>query len=179
LFSARIDDDIELRLLELRHAEALFALVDENRERLRPWFPWLEEAKTPKDSESFIRGGLEQFAKNDGFQAGIWFGGELAGVVGLHYLDPRARRTEIGYWLGKAYEGKGIMTRTCRFLCAYLFGELALNRVEIRCAVPNRRSRAIPERLGFTQEGILRAVAQGVSGYEDQVVYGILAREWT
>ncbi len=178
MFSARVDDDLELRLLELRHAKALFSLVDENREHLRPWFPWLDSTKSPGDSEGFIRSGLEQFARSDGFQAGIWYRGELAGAVGLHYLDWQVRRTEIGYWLGKAFEGKGIMTRTCRFLCDYLFGELKLNRVEIRCAMHNRRSRAIAERLGFTQEGILRSVMKNVGGYEDHVVYGMLASEW-
>jgi ribosomal-protein-serine acetyltransferase len=60
----------------------------------------------------------------------------------------------------------------------YAFRELGLNRVEIQVATDNMRSRAIPERLGFTQEGILRDDVWLRDRFVDHVVYGMLAREW-
>jgi len=70
------------------------------------------------------------------------------------------------------------MTRTVYGACRYFFDALGLNRVEIRCDPANTRSRAIPERLGFTQEGVLRQVGTLSHGYYDHVVYGLLAHEW-
>ena len=69
------------------------------------------------------------------------------------------------------------MTRGCRALIAHGFTELDLHRVEIRCAVDNLKSRAIPERLGFRREGQLREVEWLYDHFVDHVVYGLLAGE--
>ena len=53
-----------------------------------------------------------------------------------------------------------------------------MNRVEIRCATENVRSRAVPERLGFKLEGILRQSIWRHKRYYDLAMYGILAEEW-
>ncbi len=179
MFSLKVDDEIELGLFEERHAQTLFTLTDQNREYLREWLAWVDFTRSSEDSKGFIKITMKQVAENNGFQAGIWYKGELAGCIGYHYLEWSTRRTEIGYWLGQAYTGHGIMTRTARKLTEYAFGELGLNRVEIRCAPGNRKSRAIPERLGFTQEGTLRQVGLVHDRLlEDLVVYGMLAAEW-
>lgn len=65
-----------------------------------------------------------------------------------------------------------------RAVVDYAFGRLGLHRVEIRCAADNHRSRAIPERLGFTQEGVLRESGYLNGRFVDMVVYGVLASEW-
>ena len=70
------------------------------------------------------------------------------------------------------------MTRACRVLIDVAFGELGLHRVVIRAGVDNPRSRAIPERLGFTEERIAREEGRGSGGFYDLVVYGLLDREW-
>jgi ribosomal-protein-serine acetyltransferase len=61
----------------------------------------------------------------------------------------------------------------------YAFDQYHLNKVEILCATGNTRSRAIPERLGFTQEGIIRQGERFHDHYNDLVVYGMLASEWS
>lgn len=179
MFSLRVDDEISLGLLEERHAQALFDLTDRNRDFIRVWLPWVDFTKSPEDSKGFIKITRKQFADNDGFQTGIFYKGELAGMIGYHYFDWPTRRTEIGYWLGQEYNGHGIMTRATRKLSEYAFGELGLNRVEIRCASGNLKSRAIPERLGFTNEGTLRQVGFVQDNtLSDMVIYGMLAAEW-
>jgi ribosomal-protein-serine acetyltransferase len=178
MFSYRLTDDAELRLLEMYHAGELFDLTDRNRHYLRQWLPWLDSTQTVDDTRNFIKDTLQQFADNEGFQAGIWYKGALAGVVGHHKIDWFNRQVEIGYWLGAEFQGKGLMTSACRALVDHAFKELRLNRVQIRCAVANTRSCAIPERLGFTREGV---IAQGewlYDHYVDLVVYGMLASEW-
>jgi hypothetical protein len=63
-------------------------------------------------------------------------------------------------------------------LVDHAFGVWKLNRVEIRAGVENKRSRAIPERLGFTQEGVLRQAERVGDRFVDHVMYSILADEW-
>ena len=101
-----------------------------------------------------------------------------AGVAGYHGIDRVNRATAIGYWVAARHEGKGVVTATVRALVDQAFGEWGLDRVTIEAAVENRRSRAIPERLGFTQEGVLRD-SQLVGGrYHDGALYALLAPEW-
>lgn len=178
MFEAEVEKGLVLRLLEPRHAPELFDLIDRNREHLGYWFPWVEQTKTVEDPETFIRESLERFANDDGFQLGIWLNGNLVGVTGLQYIVRQFCTTEVYYWLGAEFEGRGVMTKACRYLCDYLFAELNLNRVEIRCPETNAKSRAIPERLGFTQEGKLRQMGYTREGLVDYLVYGLLADEW-
>ncbi len=70
------------------------------------------------------------------------------------------------------------MTAACRKLIDYAFDELKMNRVEIRCAAANARSRAVPERLGFQQDGILRQSEWLHDAFVDLVVYSTLTGEW-
>jgi ribosomal-protein-serine acetyltransferase len=178
MFSAPVRDGFELRLLEERHAPALFKVVERERAHLREWLPWVDATKSEEDSLSFIRSVLEQFVTNHGFAAGVWNGERLAGTVGLHRIDWLNRRVEIGYWLAREFQGRGVMTDACRAVVTHVFGELDLNRVEIRCATGNTKSSAIPRRLGFTLDGTLRD-AQFVNGrHHDLLVFGMLKRDW-
>jgi ribosomal-protein-serine acetyltransferase len=173
-----LGDGVELRLLEERDAAALFALIDANRARLREWLPWVDNEQSPETTRRFLRSAQRQLDDNRGGQYAIVEHGQLAGVVGQHPIDWANRAVNVGYWLGAAYEGRGLMTRACRALVTYAFREQRLHRVEIRAAPANRRSRAIPERLGFRQEGVLRDAEWLYDHHVDLVVYGMLADEW-
>lgn len=178
MFTIAAGENLKLGLLEERHAERVFALTDANRARLRQWLPWLDYTQTSEDSRIFIRKSLHQFANNDGFQAGIWYKGELAGMISYQFLDWSDRKTEIGYWLGAEFEGKGLMTQACRTMVDYAFTELGLTRIIILAATENVRSRAVPERLGFTQEGVLRQAEWLYDHFVDLAQYSMLADEW-
>jgi ribosomal-protein-serine acetyltransferase len=178
MFKYIIDEDIELRLLKINDAEELFQLVDLCREHLRKWLPWIDATKSSDDTKVFIKSTMKQFAANNGFQAGIWYKGQVAGVIGYHGMDFSHKSTSIGYWLSEKYVGKGIMTKACKALVDYALIDLGLNRVEIRCAENNHKSRAIPERLGFTNEGMIREAEWLYDHYVSHYVYGMLAKEW-
>jgi ribosomal-protein-serine acetyltransferase len=179
MFATPLREDFELRLLEEHHAFELFASVERNRDHLRQWLPWVDVTRSEDDGIAFIRSTLEMFAAHDGFTAGIWHRDRVAGVIGTHRIDWRNRRVELGYWLAREFEGRGIITDACRMAITHLFREMDLNRVEIRCADGNAKSSAIPRRLGFKLEGTLRD-AQLVNGrYHDLLVFGMLKSEWT
>ncbi len=177
-FSHRINEKLELRLFDQRDAAALFRLVEHNRDYLAEWLPWAEHTASEADAASFIQNALEQHARNEGFHAGIWHRGELAGAVGIHRIDWPNLSTSIGYWVDRGHQGQGLVTAACRAVLSYLFDCLGLDRVEIRCAAGNKRSCAVPERLGFVREGVLRH-GQRIRGRPvDLHIYSMLREEW-
>lgn len=121
---------------------------------------------------------LKEDADGNGFQCGIWYEGTLVGVIGLHEINHMHRKTSLGYYLDKQFECHGIMTQAVEALIKYCFEELDLNRIEISAAVNNEKSRAIPERLGFTREGMLRdnELLNGI--YSSSYIYSLLKSEY-
>jgi len=178
MFSFRIDEHLEMQLLEDRHADELFALVINNRAHARQWLPWVDDTKTVDDTKAFIRRTLERFARQDGFQCVILEDGKIVGGIGHLYVNWLAKKTEVGYWLAESAQGRGIMTRAVIVMMEHAFNVYGLNRLEIHCATGNARSRAIPERLGFKLDGTLREAGYLYDRFVDHVVYSVLAREW-
>ncbi len=178
MFKYVIDDDLELKLLDTFHIEEQFALTQRNRSYLKEWLPWVDGIKSFEDVRRFIELTKQQFVSNNGFQSGIWYKGRLAGIIGYHNINWSNKSTSIGYWLGEEFQGKGIMVRACKVFVDYAMKELNLNRVEIRCAEGNSKSRHIPEKLGFKNEGTARNVEWLYDHYVSHVIYGILKDEW-
>jgi ribosomal-protein-serine acetyltransferase len=174
----RISDDLELRLLQLADAEELFALTDANRSYLRQWLPWLDLITQVEDTRDFIAKTLKQFADHECLVTAIRNGGNIVGLVGFNRIEQQDRVGYIGYWLAESACGKGIMTKACRSLIDYGFATLNLNRIVITCATENHRSRAIPLRIGFTHEGVIRDAEWLYSQFGDHDIYALLAKDW-
>lgn len=174
----RVTPEISLRSWKNENASDLFTLVKSNRLELARWLPWVPSIREESGSLRFIQRAIEETASDSGLELGIFYQDILVGCIGLHELNRAHQKTSIGYWLSASHQGKGIMTAAVRALVDYVFSTLQFNRVEIRAASGNQKSRAIAERLGFTQEGVLRE-AECVQGtFLDSVVYSVLVREW-
>jgi len=173
-----IDADTALRILRESDAAELFALTEANRAYLRRWLPWLDVVTAEKDTRAYLATVVAQRESGRGATFGILRAGALAGVVGFHRIDRVHRSGDIGYWLAEAHQGQGVMTECCRFVVRYGFQTLDLNRIQIAAATLNLRSRAIPERLGFTQEGVLRANENLYGTFVDHALYSLLQSEF-
>ncbi len=173
----QISDTTQLRPLRRSDAEELHGLIAVNRARLTPWLAWAAQ-QTAEDTLQFLSEAENQQARGDGAQLGVVSEGRIAGVVGCVNFNRPYGSTNLGYWLGSEHEGRGTMTAAVRALVDHAFSAWDLHRVEIRAATENHRSRAIPERLGFHQEGTLRQVEFVGGRFLDSVVYSMLAPEW-
>jgi ribosomal-protein-serine acetyltransferase len=176
MFSFDLGGGESLRLLEESDAGELYALIEADRADLSEWMPWAP-GQTLEDTRAFLRG-RKQLADDDGFQAAIVIDGRTVGEIGYHRVEWQHRSTSIGYWLASAAQGRGTMTRAVRALVDWAFRGWRLNRVEVLAAPGNARSRAVVERLGFTEEGTLRQAERLGQRYLDNVVYSVLASEW-
>ena len=177
-FHRTVAPGVEMRQFEQGDAETVFAVVDRNREHLRQWLPWVDHSRSPADIRQFIVRVQAQFEAGEGPNAGVWVDGVFAGNVGCHPVSWANRNCSLGYWIAAAQQGKGVITRCCATMLGHLFGELGLHRVEIRCGTGNTRSCAIPERLGFTREGLLREGEWVNDRWVDLVVWGMIEVEW-
>ncbi|WML48386.1 GNAT family protein [Neobacillus sp. PS3-34] len=178
MFLHKIDEEVTLKLMEMNDAERVFELTDQSRNHLREWLPWLDFTKKVEDTKGFIQGCLKNFEENKSLNTVILYNDKIVGVAGYNSINWSNKTAYIGYWLGDEFQGKGIMTKVAKALTDYAFSDLRLNKVEIRAAVGNKKSRSIPEKLGFTNEGCIRQAEWLYDHYVDHVVYGMLAEEW-
>jgi ribosomal-protein-serine acetyltransferase len=170
-----LGEGIELREWVPSDAEEIFAEADQNRARLREWLPWVDRTSSPDDVRAFIRKCEASEGKERSF--GIYVDGALAGGIGITLDEDNAG--EIGYWITDAFEGRGLVTAAARELVRFGFQDKGLRRIQLTAAVENERSRAVAERLGMTQEGVLRKAGRiRDDRYLDLVMYSILREEW-
>jgi ribosomal-protein-serine acetyltransferase len=177
MFSAKIDKRTGLRLIQQRDAGQFFELVNSNREYLRRWHPWVDHVRSTADAEKLVSAWEQQNASKRGFCAVVLFDDQFCGVIHHLNVDWLNGWTALSYWLDAAHQGQGIMTACCRALIIHAFKEWKLNRVTIECATENARSRAIPERLGFKLEGVVRGVERLHDHHADHAIYGLLRAE--
>ena len=170
-----LGDGAMLRRLEMGDLDEVWSAVEAERERIGVWMPWVAGTKTIEDERRWLGSVIPDEGNLDA--NGIFVDGAYAGGAGLR-PDGYGIFGEIGYWIVSAFEGRGFVTRAVRVLIEVGFGELGLHRIVVRAGVDNARSWAIPERLGFTREGIAREEGRGSGGFYDLVVYSLLEHEW-
>ena len=169
-----VDDQTELRLIEHRQGEELFNLFDSNRGHLRPWHPWVDTVRSVADVQKSIANWQHSYASGREYYNGIWFRGRLCGMINYVNVDWSNQWAALSYWLDAGHQGKGLMTACCRAMLSQAFDTWKFNRISIECAAQNTRSRAIPERLGFELEGLIRGIEWLHDHYADHAMYGLL-----
>lgn len=173
-----VSPQIRMEPTAATHAAGLLQAVNENREHLEAFLPWVPFMQTVTDFENYIAHCLQLHQQNEERSFVIFYEDKIVGRIGLHHINNRDKNASIGYWLCKSAEGKGIVGSCCKAIIQYGFEHLQLHRIEIRAAEQNLRSRAIPQKLGFSFEGTIRQ-AEYVNGqWYNLALYSILKEEW-
>jgi ribosomal-protein-serine acetyltransferase len=173
-----IDDDLHLEIVKISHAVPIFEIIQRDKNYLRRWLPFVDQTKHLKDTEKYIRTILSLPHRDQNAVYTIWYRGEIAGLAGFKEIDPINHKSEIGYWLAEKMQGKGIMIRTVGKMIDYGFRNMGMNRIQIKVAVGNIKSSAIPQKSGLLFEGIEREGEYHTDRYFDLEVYSILKAEW-
>jgi RimJ/RimL family protein N-acetyltransferase len=177
-----IGERICLRGYEDADVPALVNAIDEARETLAPWMPWVNEVKGYEDRLDYVR---RMRARFDDPREDIVYGifaresGEFLGGTGVHRIKWDIPSFEIGYWLRPSAHGHGIASESTRLLTVAAFDMLGAARVEVRCDATNTKSRNVPERLGFIHEATLRCDARTPEGaLRDTLVFALTWDCW-
>jgi ribosomal-protein-serine acetyltransferase len=174
----KITDAITLELIDEQHAQPLLDLVNANRHYLHQWLPWVNNMQTPDNFKGYINRCKQQHEERSNYGYVIMLNNTLVGRIGIYYIDQENCLGAIGYWLGENFSGRGIVTQACIGLINHCFNHLNLNRIEIKCATENYKSAAIPERLRFKKEGVLRQAERVNGRFIDLNLYAMLKEEW-
>ena len=173
-----INEQLELRVIDIEHASAFYQLIDKNRLYLRKWLAWLDKTNSVEDLVGFINRVKKDIDAGEALCFLIWRHEEILGIIHLVDIDKNNKKSAIGYWIGEEFRGKGIVMLACKAILDYAFKQLLLNKIEIRCASENFASKAIPEKLGFLKDGVLRDNEFLYDHFVDHHVYSMLAKDW-
>lgn len=120
---------------------------------------------TAADAEAFLDGlaqtGTAWAIAADGASAdGEPAGQQAIGGIGVEPGRDVHRLTgQIGYWLGRAYWGRGLMSVALPLWCTHLFARYPFERLQAIVYAGNAASARVLERSGFALEGIQRRAA--------------------
>jgi RimJ/RimL family protein N-acetyltransferase len=168
---------IALRWLTPRDVPALFTVFADPKV-MRYWScPAYEREEQARGLLAAIE---KCFAEKSLFQWGIARreDDQVIGTCTLSSVDPKNLRAELGYALGSAHWGQGIMAEALGVLLDFAFGELGLRRLEADVDPENAASIRALERLGFQREGYMRERWFIAGNVLDSLYFGLLKREW-
>jgi RimJ/RimL family protein N-acetyltransferase len=178
-----VPDSFETERLRLRAPRAgdgvvYHAAMLASADDLWPWTSWQKELASLEAAEKRIRENTVKWAQRAEFHMLVFEkeSGALVGGNGLHHIDWRVPKFEIGYWTVASFGGKGYATEATRAVAALAFDVLKAKRVQIRCEPTNERSRRVAERAGFVHEATLKCdITPLTEGGEarDAIVYAM------
>nr|WP_238941849.1 GNAT family N-acetyltransferase [Bacillus sp. REN10] len=151
-------DRLHIRLPLPGDGKAVYEAIQASLHEMKPWLPFVHDEQSLEGAEANVREAYAKFIAREDLRLHIFDKetGQFIGSSGLHRIDWKVRKFEIGYWVNTKFSGRGYMTEAVEAITAFAFEHLQANRVEIRCDTNNKRSRAIAEKLQFTLEGVLR-----------------------
>jgi RimJ/RimL family protein N-acetyltransferase len=153
-----VTERLVIRCWEPRDAPLLKDAVDSSIDHLLPWMPWAaDEPQSLAEKVELLRQFRGRFDLGTDFIYGMFAPdeSEAVGGSGLHTrAGPDA--LEIGYWVRASRAGEGLGTESTAAVTRSAFELTDVERIEIRCDPANERSRAIPRKLGYSEEATLR-----------------------
>jgi ribosomal-protein-serine acetyltransferase len=178
VFSQTLGQGAELAMLETWHADEFLAAVERNREYFAPEIPVAHFVFTVDDARTYLQRWADARATDNRYLMGIWLDGTLVGCVQLFDLNAAMGTVEMGVWLDREAQGRGLVTRSCRYVLDWAFKVRGLSRVQWGTNPTNVASIAVARRLGMTREGVLRSAWQVGGVRRDNEIWSMLREDW-
>lgn len=138
-------------------AAAINAAIHASADSLRAWMPWAQTLPSLAQTSDNLREALTQTASDRDYRLLLFtHAGDLVGSSGLHQVDWRIPKAELGYWAHQQFVGQGLISEAVAAITAYAHHEMGMRRVEIIVSERNARSWRVAERNGYVQEALLR-----------------------
>ena len=113
-YPTRISADVNLVPPHSEHARVLFDLIQANLPYLNAWLTWPALMQTPLDVATFLNKAQEHNRDGKALILLLQYQGQICGVISYNEFQMNNRSANIGYWLGEAYQGLGIVSTALR-----------------------------------------------------------------
>ena len=179
MLTYQVTPTIELREpLPQRDALELLALLTANRAQYQYYLPWVAKLQTVADEQQFLTSAQAQLQQAQALNLVIVFEQRIAGMVSCDHFDDSDHSANVGYWLGRPFQGRGIMTAAVRGICDLGFNQYHRQYLRIRAAVDNQASNAVAHRVGFDFLTRRPGGQHLLDGDHDENVYQVSAVDW-
>lgn len=179
-----------MNLFSLFHGEKvrLSAITPEDVPTLTLWYQDVEFMRLfdslvarPRTEEEIQKWRNDWRNDKDSYMFGIRtvLSDELVGLIDIGGISWQHGVGWLGVAIGdRANRGRGYGTEAVTLLLDFAFRELNLYRVQLNVFSYNTAAIRVYEKLGFTQEGILRQALHRDGQRYDILMYGLLRPEW-
>lgn len=166
--------------IDASDARELWLAVEESRNYLYPWLPWVPFQRDEPATLRFAEACVADWDAGRAIRTVIRERGTntLVGVVGLETCVHMHASCELGYWLREPAQGRGYMTEAAGTIVRAAFEQFNMHRVRVAAATTNHRSLAVIARLGFRFEGIAREAEFVAGRWLDHAVFGMLSHDY-
>jgi ribosomal-protein-alanine N-acetyltransferase len=166
---------LQIRPIEIADATPIAALYAANREFLMPWEPRRDEAFfTPAGQRARIEG---MHADPGSYNCVIEEDGAPLGMISLTAIvRGPAQSGNLGYWVAKSANGRGVATRVTALMLDRAFGELGLHRVQAGTLLHNLGSQTVLKRNGFEEIGVARSYLLIEGRWQDMMLFQRVAQ---
>jgi RimJ/RimL family protein N-acetyltransferase len=170
-----VSTSCKIRRYQATDAEALWEAARESIDDVYPWLEWCHPGYTMAEAVDWASSRARLDAERGEFTFVIaGDDGRFLGACGVNQIHPLHRFGNLGYWVRSSATGRGVAAEAARQAAELVFRETQLARLEIVCAVENRRSQRVAERAGALREGVLRSRLQLHGRAVDAVMYSLV-----
>jgi len=172
------EKEIKLRKLRISDAEFISACA-KNKEITKYTFV-IPPPFSIKEAKKFIRKAQQDMRDKRAYEFGIELTREekLIGTINLLNINYKNQNANIGLWLDEEYWGRGFSKKAVKLMLGFAFNKLKLKRIQARVLHKNTRSQKLLESLGFRLEGKLRKKTFLRKQWFDDLIYGLLKKEY-
>ena len=150
----KVDDSVELRLLNHETDDSVYALIMQNYDYLKEWVFWVNEKFDRKLAKHFTDLNLQSFAEQKAYIMGVYVDGKLVGSVDVRDIVP-GDSAEVGYWIAEDFTGRGLASRCTMSLIDYVRQKHGVKHFYLLTLVDNIASVRVAEKMGFTFDSIV------------------------
>lgn len=163
--------EIELRPFKFSDAGRLVELL--NDRRVSRYVAVIPHPYSIAEAKAWLERTLPDYRKSvpGRIHFAIVYQGELVGDIGLHKIS-RGHMVEFGYWLGREYWRRGIMTAVLHMAEKYCRSNFGVIRFQAQTFTQNKPSEALLLKNGYQLEGKTRKSAMKDGKYHDHHIFG-------
>ncbi|KKB76568.1 GCN5 family acetyltransferase [Devosia soli] len=172
-----------LRLPQMRDYQAWYQLRRSSQEFLKPFEPrWTEADLSRRVFAMRVKRARLEAEQGSDYTFFVFLDDGTETLVGGITLSNVRRRAaqfvSLGYWMGKSFAGRGLMSEAVGVALGFVFETLDLHRVHAAFLPHNIASRRVLEKNGFVEEGFAERYLQIDGRWEDHVLMGLTRERW-